>query len=74
MASGEGSQVEGAVLGAAPSVLSQTSIDIGTRIARRIFEQRGNHSEVHLHESELAGICIASAEAALIRTEGNRGS
>lgn len=27
---------------------------IGTRIARAIFERRGNHSEVHLSEAELA--------------------
>jgi hypothetical protein len=67
---GEGSKVEGAVLGAAPSALHPLSMEIGNRIARKIFEQRGNHSEAHLSEAELAGICTAAAEVAIIRLEG----
>jgi hypothetical protein len=70
MAAGDSGKVEGAALGAAPSALSNTAIEIGSRIARKIFEQRGNNHEVHLRESELAGYCIAAAEAAIIRVEG----
>lgn len=70
---GSDNQVEGAAL-AAPFALSQTAIEIGTRIARKIFEQRGNHHEAHLREAELAGICIAAAEAAIIRVEGRHGA
>lgn len=63
------SKVEGAALGAAPSVFHQLSIDIGKKIARKVFEDRGNHSEAHIRESELAAICIAAAESAIIHTE-----
>lgn len=37
---------------------------IGLKIAREIFAQRGNHSEAHLSEGELAGICAAAAQIA----------
>lgn len=68
MAAGDSGKVEGAVLGAAPS-LHPISQEIGARIARKVFEKRGNHSEAHIGEAELAGICTAAAEAAIIRLE-----
>ncbi len=33
---------------------------IARRIARRVFEKRGSHSEVHLSEEELVALLVAS--------------
>lgn len=68
MAVADFSKVEGAALKAAPS-LHPLSIKIGERIARRIFQERGNHHEAHLREAELAGICMAAAESAIVYLE-----
>ena len=42
-------------------------VDAGMAMARKIFEKRGNHTEVHLNEGELAGflaIAISNGVAA----------
>ena len=31
--------------------------EVGNKIARRLFQSRGNNSEVHLQEAELALLC-----------------
>lgn len=64
-------RAEGAALGAAHSSVSTLAVNIGTRMARLVFEKRGNHSEAHLCEAELATICAAAAEAMLVRTHGS---
>lgn len=38
---------------------------IGIGLARKIFAARGNHSEAHLSEKELAHICEGAAKLAL---------
>lgn len=38
---------------------------IGASLARLMFKARGNHSEVHLTEPELATLCIGAADMAL---------
>jgi hypothetical protein len=45
--------------------LGELAATTGERVARRLFEARGNKSEVHLHEQELATICAAAAAAAV---------
>lgn len=35
---------------------------LGTRISRKLFENRGNHSEMHLSEAELAQIIDVAIE------------
>ena len=39
---------------------------IGVRLARRLFELRGNHSEMHVTESELAGMLQAAAHLGIV--------
>ena len=39
---------------------------IGKRLARKMFEARGNHSEIHLSEHELAELCMGAARLARI--------
>jgi hypothetical protein len=53
--------------------LPQISRDIGKMVARHLFEKRGNHTEAHLSESELAAACAAASLATIIRLEGRRG-
>ena len=36
--------------------------EIGRRIARRLFERRGNNREVHLSEAELAALLALAAK------------
>jgi hypothetical protein len=43
---------------------------IGARLARRIFEQRGNHTEAHLSERELAAYLGLAAQLGTRRTDG----
>jgi hypothetical protein len=44
-------------------VLPKDSSDkVGIAVARRIFEARGNHSEIHLSEMELATIVAMSID------------
>lgn len=38
------------------------SPDIGIALARKIFERRGNNTEIHLTETELAAICGVAAD------------
>ena len=40
----------------------QRYVAIGMRIARQLFAKRGNHSEVHLPEAELAALLAFAAE------------
>lgn len=42
--------------------LKEEAVDVGRKIARKVFERRGNHSEAHLSELELATICAFAAE------------
>ncbi len=45
-------------------------VDAGMAMARKIFEKRGNHSEVHLNEGELAGfLSIAISNGVSATTE-----
>jgi hypothetical protein len=44
---------------------NEHAIDIGRELARRLFAKRGNHSEAHLSELDLAAICALAAERAL---------
>lgn len=47
--------------------IDDRSIEFGRDIARRVFEKRGNHSEAHLKEVELAALlAIAYADGAKI--------
>jgi hypothetical protein len=41
---------------------TETSEKVGRAVARSIFESRGNHSEAHLSETELATIIATSIE------------
>jgi hypothetical protein len=38
------------------------AVQIGLKLARRIFASRGNHSEVHLREMHLAAMLAVAAE------------
>lgn len=69
MAAGDSGKVEGAVLGAAPSTPHPLALRIGESMARNVFEKRGNHTEAHLREDELAVICAAAAESAIVYLE-----
>jgi hypothetical protein len=40
----------------------ELSYKIGTRVARQIFELRGNNSETHINEAQLSAVIIASIE------------
>lgn len=40
------------------------STEIGDAVARKMFAQRGNHSEIHLSEEELAALLTAAAVVA----------
>lgn len=37
-------------------------MDYGILFARKVFAKRGNHSEVHLSEAELAALIAVAAE------------
>ena len=37
-------------------------VTYGERVARVLFDARGNHSEIHLSEAELAAIIDAAAD------------
>lgn len=39
-----------------------TNQTMGARLARKLFDRRGNHSEMHLSEVELATIIDAAIE------------
>jgi hypothetical protein len=41
---------------------SDKAVEIGQRLARRVFANRGNHSEVHLTELELAALLGLAAD------------
>ena len=45
--------------------LSERSKLIGERMARKLFEARGNNSEAHVTEAELASMIAGGAEVAL---------
>jgi len=40
------------------------AVEIGRTVARRIFKARGDHTEIHLSEGELAAVCAIAAEGA----------
>ena len=44
------------------SPLRQASVAVGTTLARQLFERRGNHSETHLSEAELAALLALAVE------------
>jgi hypothetical protein len=48
----------------------------GRVAARAVFKARGNHSEVHLTEAELAAVCALAAHALLelAKREARRGA
>lgn len=43
---------------------------LGAMVARKMFESRGNHSEIHLSERELALVAATAAQTAI--THGRR--
>ncbi len=47
----------------------EVSIRIGEVMARRVFAKRGNNSEVHLTELELAAMLALAAEEAFKRSK-----
>lgn len=49
--------------------LHPLAVQAGNVCARRIFNTRGNHSEVHLNEFELALFAAAAAQIALERSK-----
>lgn len=54
-------------------LVSDAAIDAGKALARGIFAKRGNHSEAHISESELATYIAAgyvAGERALVRKAG----
>jgi len=53
------------LLDANSTALSLASRRAGEACARKLFNARGNHSEVHLNEYELALACAAAAEVAV---------
>jgi hypothetical protein len=46
------------------SAAKHTPVSIGQHLARQIFQKRGNHSEAHLSELELAAIIVIGIERA----------
>ncbi len=42
----------------------KTSLDIGRALARQAFQVRGNHSEIHLSEVQLAALLAIAAKVA----------
>lgn len=44
-----------------------TTLQLGRQLARRIFAKRGNKTEVHLTEAQLAAILTLAAQHALSR-------
>lgn len=40
----------------------EIALSVGMRLARKVFEKRGNHSETHLKEAELAALLTLAAE------------
>jgi hypothetical protein len=42
--------------------LHDDSLRIGQAMARRVFDARGNHSEIHLSEADLATLLAGAAE------------
>ncbi len=48
------------------ATIQRTPEVIGNVVARRVFANRGNHSEAHLTETELAGWLKVAAEMALV--------
>lgn len=40
----------------------ETAKRVGDRVARLLFESRGNHSEIHLSENEIATLVTISIE------------
>lgn len=45
--------------------LEDRSLEIGRQLARKVFEKRGNHTEAHLSEMELAAICSLAAQGGM---------
>ncbi len=41
---------------------TETAEKVGAAVARRLFESRGNHSEAHLSEIELATLIAVSID------------
>jgi threonine/homoserine efflux transporter RhtA len=48
-------------------VTNAVSIAVGQALARSVFKQRGNHSEVHLSELELAALLAIACDYVLER-------
>jgi len=45
------------------------TVKIGSALARQVFSRRGNHSEAHVHEVELAGLLALAADMAISKVE-----
>ena len=41
------------------------ALNIARSLARKVFQSRGNHSEVHLSEAELAAMLAVAAETGM---------
>ena len=44
------------------AVTREYALRVGKAVARKIFEKRGNHSEVHLREADLSSIAAVVFE------------
>jgi len=53
------------ILDSNKEALSHHARQVGEILARKLFAARGNHSEAHLNEYELALACATAAEIAL---------
>lgn len=51
---------------ATAKALEDRCTDIGMKVARKIFERRGNHAEAHLTELELAAICSIAVQLGMV--------
>ena len=47
------------------SSLRATAIAAGRKIARRVFARRGNRTEAHISEAELAALCALAYQLGL---------
>jgi hypothetical protein len=45
------------------------STQLGRMLARKVFEKRGNNSEIHIGENELAVILVCTIDEVLNRIE-----
>lgn len=50
-----------------PDRVTDAQVEIGRRMARKVFEKRGNHREAHLSEAELAALLAMAAHVGALK-------